>query len=101
VQIFAIKSQLLQVLLNKLTNFAQSTAIENQDFLSKLIFTLSGLLRYFPYAQSEFLKLGGTEILSNLMRSSNSLKIKTKILTLTDDLIKEKVHLNNLQSLKL
>ncbi len=88
---FALKSGLLQTVLKELTSFTQSANVNNQDFLSKLIFTLSGLMRNFPFAQHEFLKLGGSALLSNLIRAPNSIKVKTKILTLTDDLMKEKV----------
>jgi nucleotide exchange factor SIL1 len=92
VQVFAIKTELLQILLKQISNVAESASLSNQDYLSKLVFVLSGFLRNFPYAQNEFLKLGGSEILSYLIKSnSNSVKVKTKILTLADDLIKEKV----------
>lgn len=82
---------MLQLVLTKLTTFVQSADIEKQDFIAKLVFTLSGMLRNFPFAQSEFLQLGGSDVLVNLIRSPNSLKVKTKVLTLVDDLIKEKV----------
>ncbi|RMZ93500.1 nucleotide exchange factor SIL1 [Brachionus plicatilis] len=86
VKVYAIKTQLLQIILNRM-----STRVLTDELQSKFIFTLSGLLRNFPLAQNEFLKLGGVEILSNLMRIINSIKLKTKILTLTDDLIREKI----------
>lgn len=93
VKVYAIKTQLLQILLNRM-----STRVLADDLLSKFIFTLSGLLRNFPYAQHEFLKFGGVEILSNLIRRINSIKLKTKILTLTNDLIREKNGIINSQN---
>lgn len=63
------------------------------EFNSKLVFALSGLLRNFPLAQSQFIRYGGVEILSHLIQNSNSIKLKTKILTLIDDLINEKKEL--------
>lgn len=92
VKVYAIKSQLLQILLNRM-----STRVLTDELRSKFIFTLSGLLRNFPYAQHEFLKLGGVETLSNLMPKINSIKLRTKILTLTDDLIREKIGITNSQ----
>lgn len=91
VKIYAIKTDLLQYILNKLSLQATSQSTLDRDFNSKLIFALSALLRNFPLAQSQFIRYGGIEILSNLIKHSNSIKFKAKILTLIDDLIKEKV----------
>lgn len=87
---YAIKTDLLQYILNKLSLQATSDSVETRDFNSKLVFTLSGLLRNFPFAQSQFIRYGGVEIMSNLVKQSNSAKFKAKILTLIDDLINEK-----------
>lgn len=82
------------MILNRLSSKSvQIESVENQDFYSKLIFTLSGLLRNFPFAQTQFIRFGGVETLSSLLKSLNSIKLKTKVLTLADDLIKEKVNL--------
>ncbi|CAF1098294.1 unnamed protein product [Brachionus calyciflorus] len=99
VKIFAIKTNLLQVLLNRLSN-----QVLNDEIYSKLIFTLSGLLRNFPYSQSKFVKLGGVDVLSNLIRKLDSIKLKTKIITLTDDMLREKsnmeIYENDLKTLE-
>lgn len=86
-----MKTNLLQHILNKLSLSTTSSAILEQDYNSKLIFTMSGLVRNFPFAQSQFIRFGGVEIMSKLLKHSSSIKIKTKILTFIDDLIKEKV----------
>lgn len=83
----------MQYILNKLSLQTTSDSVGIVEFNSKLIFTLSGLLRNFPLAQSQFIQNGGVEILSKLIQHSNSIKFKTKILTLIDDLIKEKIEL--------
>jgi hypothetical protein len=66
---------------------------KQSEIFQKLLFVLSGLLRNFPYAQNLFVnKYGGIDALSYLLTFSNSVKVKTKILTLIDDLIQEKVN---------
>lgn len=80
------------MLLNRLSSSVNSES-NSKEFQSKLVFTLSALLRNFPFAQSQFIRFGGVQTLSNLisLNSSSIDKIKIKILTLADDLIKEKV----------
>jgi hypothetical protein len=95
VKIFAIKTDLLQYILNKLSSAPLANTIMSQEFSSKLIFALSGLIRNFPFAQSQFIRYGGVETLSKLIQNSSSIKLKTKILTLIDDLLKEKVIYNH------
>jgi nucleotide exchange factor SIL1 len=104
VKIHAIKSEFLQLILNKLaiksvpnqeaaslSSKSPTSILENDDFHSKLLFTLSGLLREYPFAQNQFIRFGGINILSNLIETTSSFKVKLKIITLTNDLIQEKV----------
>jgi len=92
-QIQAFKSQLLELILSSLSKQLQSTAelaLNNHEYNSKLLFSLSTLLRNFPFAQKEFVRFGGVELLDKLVESSTSLKVKLKAVTLLNDLIQEK-----------
>ncbi len=93
----ALKSNLLQLLLNQLSLAGQMNSIKDSNstnLISKLIFTLSGLLKKFPHAQSEFIRFGGIEILDKILSIEQfSSKLKAKILTLVSDLLLEKVKL--------
>ncbi len=90
VQLYALNSNLLQLLLSELTGQEESP---NQMFISRLVFTLSGLLRNMPIAQTKFIQLGGLEVFNRLLKESTySPKLKAKLLTLVNDLIIEKAN---------
>lgn len=49
------------------------------------------MLRHFPYAQLQFLKLGGLQVLRNLFREKGMETLYVRVVTLLYDLIVEKV----------
>lgn len=55
------------------------------------LFALSSLLRHFPYAQQQFLKLGGLQVLRSLFRQKGMETLHVRVVTLLYDLIMEKV----------
>ena len=55
------------------------------------LFALCSLLRHFPYAQRQFLKLGGLQILRSLVRAEGSEVLAVRVVTLLYDLATEKV----------
>lgn len=86
----------MQLIANKLSLYSQSEEINLKiyEYYSKLLFSLSGLLRNFPFAQNLFVnKYGGIEVFSNLIKLTNSAKLKAKMLTIINDMIQEQVNL--------
>lgn len=49
------------------------------------------MLRHFPYAQQQFLKLGGLQVLRSLFRQKGMETLHVRVVTLLYDLIMEKV----------
>lgn len=49
------------------------------------------MLRHFPYAQQQFLKLGGLQVLRSLFRQKGMQTLHVRVVTLLYDLIVEKV----------
>ena len=97
VQIFAMKFEFIQLMLNLLTRQSASRHLE-AEYYPKLIFVLSGLLRNFPFAQNLFAnKYGGIEVLSNLIKNVHSVKLKTKLLTFVNDLVQEKIDIEKIE----
>ncbi len=87
IQVYAAENGLLQLILNLMSKNDAS----NNDLSAKLIYVLSTLIRHFPFVQIKFIEIGGIKILNDFMKNSSSHKLKVKILTLVDDLVKEKV----------
>ena len=88
IQVYAAENGLLQLILNLMS---KNDASNNDDLSAKLIYVLSSLIRHFPFVQIKFIEIGGIKILNDFMKNSSSHKSKVKILTLVDDLVKEKV----------
>ncbi|XP_025926440.1 nucleotide exchange factor SIL1 isoform X4 [Apteryx rowi] len=61
----------------------------------KALFALSSMLRHFPYAQQQFLKLGGLQVLRNLFREKGMEALYIRVVTLLYDLIMEKMLLED------
>lgn len=57
----------------------------------QVLFALCSLLRHFPYAQQQFLKLGGLQVLRSLVRAKGTEVLAVRVVTLLYDLITEKV----------
>ena len=77
VQLYAINLNLLQLLLSGLTGHEESL---NQTFISRVVFTLSGLLRNMSIAQAQFIQLGGLEMFNRLLKEpAYSSKFKEKL----------------------
>lgn len=57
----------------------------------QVLFALCSLLRHFPYAQQQFLKLGGLQILRSLVQEKNAKVLAVRVVTLLYDLVTEKV----------
>lgn len=55
------------------------------------LFALSSMLRHFPYAQQQFLKMGGLQVLRSLFRQKGMETLHVRVVTLLYDLIMEKV----------
>ncbi|KAM8973577.1 nucleotide exchange factor SIL1 [Pelodytes ibericus] len=60
----------------------------------KALYALSSLLRQFPYAQRQFLKLGGLQVLKNVFREKNAEPLYIRVITLLYDMIMEKMLLH-------
>ncbi|XP_063171736.1 nucleotide exchange factor SIL1 isoform X2 [Candoia aspera] len=84
VQVAAIEGGALQKLLVILAT-DQSLAVKK-----KALFALSSMLRHFPYAQQQFLKLGGLQVLRNLCTEKGMEMLYIRTVTLLYDLIVEK-----------
>ena len=90
-QIYAIKTDILKLLFVQLKESLESFTLRTNEYQSRLLFVLSGLLRSFPLAQSQFIQMGGVGLLGKTIgHESSSVKIMIKVLTLADDLVKEK-----------
>ncbi|XP_053574524.1 nucleotide exchange factor SIL1 isoform X2 [Bombina bombina] len=85
VQVAAFEGGALQKLLVVL-------AMDNEPSVKKkALFALSALLRQFPYAQQQFLKLGGLQILKNVFKGKNAEMLYVRVITLMYDMIMEKM----------
>ncbi|XP_014745103.1 PREDICTED: nucleotide exchange factor SIL1 [Sturnus vulgaris] len=91
VQIEAIEGGALQKLLVILAT-EQPLAVRK-----KALFALSSMLRHFPYAQQQFLKLGGLQVLRSLFRHQGMELLRVRVVTLLYDLIMEKMLLEDSQ----
>uniref|UniRef100_A0A8C7B4C8 Nucleotide exchange factor SIL1 n=1 Tax=Neovison vison TaxID=452646 RepID=A0A8C7B4C8_NEOVI len=56
----------------------------------KVLFACS-LLRHFPYAQQQFLKLGGLQVLRSLVQAKGTEMLAVRVVTLLYDLVTEKM----------
>lgn len=90
VQVAAIEGGALQKLLVILAT-DQSLPVKK-----KALFALSSMLRHFPYAQQQFLKLGGLQVLRNLCTEKGMEALHVRIVTLLYDLVVEKLLLKEL-----
>ncbi|NXL84485.1 SIL1 factor, partial [Alectura lathami] len=91
VQIEAMEGGVLQKLLVILAT-EQPQAVKK-----KALFALSSLLRHFPYAQQQFLKLGGLQVLRGLFRQKGTEALCVRAVTLLYDLFVEKMLLEDSQ----
>ncbi|XP_075622381.1 nucleotide exchange factor SIL1 isoform X2 [Balearica regulorum gibbericeps] len=91
VQIEAIEGGALQKLLVILAT-EQPLSVKK-----KALFALSSMLRHFPYAQQQFLKLGGLQVLRSLFRQKGMETLHVRVVTLLYDLIVEKMLLEDSQ----
>lgn len=57
----------------------------------QVLFALCSLLRHFPYAQQQFLKLGGLQVLRSLVQEKGTEVLAVRVVTLLYDLVTEKV----------
>ncbi|CAO2593677.1 Nucleotide exchange factor SIL1, partial [Lemmus lemmus] len=85
VQVEAIEGGALQKLLVILATEQPLTAKK------KVLFALCALLRHFPYAQQQFLKLGGLQVLRSLVQEKNAKVLAVRVVTLLYDLVTEKM----------
>lgn len=85
VQVEAIEGGALQKLLVILATEQPPTAKK------KVLFALCSLLRHFPYAQQQFLKLGGLQVLKGLVQEKNMEVLAVRVVTLLYDLVTEKM----------
>ncbi|XP_013930088.1 PREDICTED: nucleotide exchange factor SIL1-like [Thamnophis sirtalis] len=88
VQVAAIQGGALQKLLVILAT-DQSFTVKK-----KALFALSSMLRHFPYAQQQFLKLGGLQVLRNLCTEKGMEILYIRTVTLLYDLVVEKIIYN-------
>ncbi len=92
VKIHALESNILPLLLNQIATTNESDNFNNQNFISRLLFSLSGLLGNFPLAQNRLIQYGGIETLTSILKNPTySVKLKAKALTLVNDMISERV----------
>ncbi|TRZ14965.1 hypothetical protein HGM15179_012141 [Zosterops borbonicus] len=91
VQIEAIEGGALQKLMVILAT-EQPLAVKK-----KALFALSSMLRHFPYAQQQFLKLGGLQVLRSLFRQKGMEPLHVRVVTLLYDLLMEKMLLEDSQ----
>ncbi|XP_004643305.2 nucleotide exchange factor SIL1 isoform X2 [Octodon degus] len=85
VQVEAIEGGALQKLLVILATEQPLTAKK------KVLFALCSLLRHFPYAQQQFLKLGGLQVLKGLVQEKSTEVLAVRVITLLYDLVTEKM----------
>ncbi|KAM4875376.1 nucleotide exchange factor SIL1 isoform 2-T4 [Thomomys bottae] len=86
VQVEAIEGGALQKLLVILATEQPLTAKK------KVLFALCSLLRHFPYAQQQFLKLGGLQVLRSLVLEKSTEVLAVRVVTLLYDLVTEKMN---------
>lgn len=91
VQVAAVDGGALQKLLVVLAT-DPSLAVKK-----KALFALSSMLRNFPYAQQQFLRLGGLQILRDLCTENGMETLHIRIVTLLYDLVIEKMLLKESQ----
>ncbi|XP_067899361.1 nucleotide exchange factor SIL1 [Heterodontus francisci] len=84
VQIEAIEAGALQKLLVLLAT-DQPVAMKK-----KALFACSSMLRHFPFAQQQFLKLGGLQVLGQLFQAKGMESLRIRIMTLLYDMVMEK-----------
>ncbi|XP_035524599.1 nucleotide exchange factor SIL1 [Morone saxatilis] len=84
VQVKAVESGALQTLLTILAT-TQPLRVKK-----KVLFAVASLLRHFPYAQRHFLSHGGLQVLSELFRADGGGVLRTRIVTMLNDMISEK-----------
>ncbi|KFW73974.1 Nucleotide exchange factor SIL1, partial [Phalacrocorax carbo] len=96
VQIEAIEGGALQKLLVILATEPMVTVLMDLS-PHQALFALSSMLRHFPYAQQQFLKLGGLQVLRSLFRQKGMETLHVRVVTLLYDLIMEKMLLENSQ----
>ncbi|XP_060693007.1 nucleotide exchange factor SIL1 isoform X3 [Hemiscyllium ocellatum] len=96
VQIEAIEAGALQKLLILLAT-DQPVAMKKKVWIKKIsnfqlkaLFAFSSLLRHFPFAQQQFLKLGGLQILGQLFQAKGMESLRLRIMTLLYDMVMEK-----------
>ncbi|KAM5299089.1 nucleotide exchange factor SIL1 isoform 2-T2 [Ctenodactylus gundi] len=85
VQVEAIEGGALQKLLVILATEQPLTTKK------KVLFALCSLLRHFPYAQQQFLKLGGLQVLKDLVQERSMEALAVRVVTLLYDLVTEKM----------
>lgn len=85
VQVEAIEGGALQKLLVILATEQPLTVKK------KVLFALCSLLRHFPYAQQQFLKLGGLQVLRSLVQEKGTEVLAVRVVTLLYDLVTEKM----------
>ncbi|XP_078087370.1 nucleotide exchange factor SIL1 isoform X2 [Mustelus asterias] len=91
VQIEAIEAGALQKLLILLAT-DQPLAIKK-----KALFAFSSMLRHFPFAQQQFLKLGGLQVLGQLFQAKGMESLRIRIMTLLYDMVMEKKLIQEVQ----
>lgn len=84
VQVKAVESGALQTLL---TILATTPHFSVQK---KVLFAVASLLRNFPFAQQHFLSHGGLQVLSEVFLGDQNGSLRTRIVTLLHDMIREK-----------
>uniref|UniRef100_UPI00398F6497 nucleotide exchange factor SIL1 isoform X1 n=2 Tax=Pristiophorus japonicus TaxID=55135 RepID=UPI00398F6497 len=84
VQIEAMEAGALQKLLVLLAT-DQPVALKK-----KALFAVSSMLRHFPFAQQQFLKLGGLQVLGQLFQAKGMESLHIRVMTLLYDMILEK-----------
>ncbi|XP_038651259.1 nucleotide exchange factor SIL1 isoform X1 [Scyliorhinus canicula] len=84
VQIEAMEAGALQKLLMLLAT-DQPVAIKK-----KALFGFSSMLRHFPFAQQQFLKLGGLQVLGQLFQAKEMESLRIRVMTLLYDMVMEK-----------
>ncbi|KAL6479622.1 hypothetical protein MHYP_G00106550 [Metynnis hypsauchen] len=84
VQVEALESGALQKLLNLLAT-RHPVSVKK-----KALFAVACLLHHFPFAQSQFVKLGGLQVLGELFQVQGADALRVRIVTLLYDMITEK-----------
>lgn len=68
-----------------------SSPLTRPGLSPQVLFALCSLLRHFPYAQQQFLKLGGLQVLRSLVQEKGTEVLAVRVVTLLYDLVTEKV----------